>query len=191
MDLQHSNSPRTWRIRHAVEKLSNTGIAAIHERDYLQERLQIAAERRRENCEQPEKPRRRRRIPEEGLILKSKEEIQQYFDELEAKSRSTQLNKLQKLKERADKLDIRVRELVAKKERYQAIEKEGKKLPATWKSITRLEEEEQKEVDRLQRIREDIMALEQALEESGSESEENELGVVGEDDDREEFVIDF
>jgi len=75
----------------------------------------------------------------EGLILKSKEEIQQYFDEWAAKSRSTQLNKLQKLKERADKLDIRVRELVAKKEKYQAIEEEGKKLPATWKSIARSE----------------------------------------------------
>ena len=43
----------------------------------------------------------------------------------------------------------------------------------------------------MKRIREDIMALEQALEESGSESEENELGVVGEDNEREEFVIDF
>ena len=32
-------------------------------------------------------------------------------------------------------------------------------------------------MDRLQRVREDIMGLEQALEESGSESEENELGV--------------
>jgi len=48
MDLQHSNSPRTWRISHAVGKLPNTGIAAIHERDYLQERLQVAAKRRRE-----------------------------------------------------------------------------------------------------------------------------------------------
>jgi len=64
--------------------------------------------------------------------------------------------------------------LVAKKEKYQAIEKEGEKLLANWKSIARLEEEEQKEVDCLQRIRED-MGLEQALEESGSESEENEL----------------
>jgi len=58
--------------------------------------------------------------------LKRKEEIQQYFGGWEAKSRSTQLNKLQKLKERADKLDIRGRELVAKKEKYQAIEKKGK-----------------------------------------------------------------
>ena len=48
MDLQHSNSPRTWRISHAVGKLPNTGIAAIYERDYVQERLQVAAERRRE-----------------------------------------------------------------------------------------------------------------------------------------------
>ena len=91
----------------------NYPIAAIHERDYLQERLQIAAERHRENCER--KRRRRRRIPEEGLILNSKEEIQQYFDEREAKSKSTQLNKLQKPMGRADKLDIRLRELVAKR----------------------------------------------------------------------------
>jgi len=35
-------------------------------------------------------------------------------------------------------------------------------------------------VDRLQKIREDIIGLEQALEGSGSESEENELGVLGE-----------
>ena len=43
----------------------------------------------------------------------------------------------------------------------------------------------------MQRIRKDIMGLEQALEGSGSESEENGLGVLGEDDEREEFVIDF
>ena len=43
----------------------------------------------------------------------------------------------------------------------------------------------------MQRIREDIIGLEQALEESSSESEENELGVLGEDDEREEFVFDF
>ena len=70
--------------------------------------------------------------------------------------------------------------MVVKKEKYQVKEKEGKKLPATWRSIPRLEEEEQKEVDRLRRIREDIVGLEQALE-----------GVLGEDDGREEFVIDF
>ena len=46
-------------------------------------------------------------------------------------------------------------------------------------------------MDRLQRIREDIVGLDQALEESGSELEENELGVLDEDDEREEFVFDF
>jgi len=44
-------------------------------------------------------------------------------------------------------------------------------------------------VDRLQRIREDIVGLEQALEESGTELEENELGALDEDDEREEFVL--
>ena len=44
-------------------------------------------------------------------------------------------------------------------------------------------------MDRLQRIREDIVGLEQALEESGTELEENELGALDEDDEREEFVL--
>ena len=42
-------------------------------------------------------------------------------------------------------------------------------------------------MNHLQRNREDIMGLEQALEETGSESEEIELGVIGEDDQREEL----
>ena len=79
----------------------------------------------------------------------------------------------------------------------QAIDEEVEQLLASGGSLpecvrlARLEEEEQKEVDRLQRIREDIIGLEQALEESSSESEGNELGVLGEDDEREEFVFDF
>ena len=43
-----------------------------------------------------------------------------------------------------------------------------------------LEEEEQKEVDRLQRIRKDLAS-----------PRGNELGVMGEGDEREEFVFDF
>jgi len=79
----------------------------------------------------------------------------------------------------------------------QAIDEEVEQLLASGSSLpecvrlARLEEEEQKEVDRLQRIREDIIGLEQALEESSSKSEGNELGVLGEDDEREEFVFDF
>jgi len=40
-----------------------------------------------------------------------------------------------------------VAELGARKEKYKAMENEGKKLPATWKSLARLGEEEKKEAD--------------------------------------------
>jgi hypothetical protein len=97
LDLQ-SNTPRSWKLRHAFEKITNTGISAIHERDYLQERLQAATKRREAVDSQP-KPRKRRRIPEEGLILKNKEELHRYFDDLEAKSNEVRSSKLQKLRE--------------------------------------------------------------------------------------------
>jgi len=49
--------------------------------------------------------------------------------------------------------------LVAKKEKCEAIEKEGKQLPATWKSIPRLEEEQKDSEGKWQRIGEDIVGL--------------------------------
>ena len=195
LDLQ-GNTPRTWKLRHAFEKIANTGISAMHERDTLQERLQTATERARlftTGSGQQPKTRKRRRIPEEGLIFRNKEELRQHFDEVEAKSREAQASKLQNLQKRAEKLHVRVRDLRAKKEKYRNWEREGKKLPATWKSVSRLEEEEQKEVERLQRLREDIVALEGEVGDSSNDSlgpAEME-GIEHEDDEREEFVFDF
>ena len=40
---------------------------------------------------------------------------------LEAESKRTQFNKLQKLREKAAKLEVRVQELVAKKKKYRAV----------------------------------------------------------------------
>jgi len=48
-------------------------------------------------------------------------------------------------------LEVRVQELVAKEKKYHAVEDEGRKLPASWKSVARLEEEGSKELDRLKR----------------------------------------
>jgi len=85
----------------------NYSITAMHERYYLQETTtDCRTPSRKLRTETPAQT--TRRIPEEG-------EIQQYFDEWETKSKSTQLNKLPKPKGRADKLDIRLRELVAKR----------------------------------------------------------------------------
>jgi len=56
-----------------------------------------------------------------------------------------------------------VAELGARKEKYKAMENEGKKLPATWKSFARLEEEEKKEAARLQKLLTDVCVLEEEL----------------------------
>jgi hypothetical protein len=50
-------------------------------------------------------------------------------------------------------------------------------------------EEEQKEIERLNRMKEDVLVLEQELEERGSEMEHPINGV--DDSEREEFVFDF
>jgi len=174
LDLQSSDSPRTRGLRHAIDKLSKASMAALRKRDQLRERLLQETTESREI--RAPKPGRKRRIPADGPVIKNKE-IQQHFDGLEAGPGSAQFDKLQKLKDKAAKLDVRVQELVAKKRKYSAVEDEGRKLPATWKSVARLEEEESKEQDRLKKMREDIKKLESELvqeDESGSEIEEGE-----------------
>ena len=81
---------------------------------------------------------------------------------LTCKLQDAQLAKLARLKEIADKVDLRAQELTAKRQRYLAMENDGKRLPATWKTVARLQEEE-RERDHLQKMREDICCLEQAL----------------------------
>jgi Skp family chaperone for outer membrane proteins len=84
-----------------------------------------------------------------------------------------------------------VQELAAKK-KYHAVEDEGRKLPASWKSVARLEEEEKKELDRLKKMKEDIEQLESELvQEEGSGSEMEEGEGQEKDEDREVFVLPF
>ena len=187
LDLQGSNSPRTWRIKHVIEKVKNTGVTFGHERDFVQERLG-AATQRHDNREA--KPKRRRRIPEEGVVLKDKKSLNEHINKAEAGSRCAQLGKLQRWKEKAAKLDLRVQELTTKKEKYRTMGQEGKKLPASWKSVARLEEEEKKELARFQKLKGEIELLETEcaeLGESGSDTDDG--GDAEEEDDREVFVL--
>ena len=89
-------------------------------------------------------------------------------------------------------MEVRVQELVAKKKKYRAVEDEGRKLPTLWKSVARLEEEENEEVDRLKKMKEDIEKLESELiQEEGSGSEMEEGEDQEEDEDREVFELAF
>ena len=186
LDLQ-GNSLRSSRLKYAFDKISNAHISKLHHCGDLEERLET--ETKRKAASRQQKPLKRRRIPDEGRAFTSVADIDDYEASLRRKSQDTQLARLARLKEKADKLDPRVQELTAKRERYLAMEKNGKRLPATWKSVARLQEEEEKVRDCLQKMQEDICFLEQTLKGlSGSESE-NDL-VLGEDT-REVMVLDF
>jgi len=174
-------------MKHVIEKFKNTGVTFGHEWDLIQERL--GATTQRQNNREA-KPKRQWRIPEEGVIFKDKKSLNKHINKVEAGSRLAQLGKLQRWKEKAAKLDLRVQELAAKKEKYRTMEQEGKKLPATWKSVARLQEEVKNELDRFQKLKEEIELLEAEcaeLGESGSDSDDG--GDAEEEDDQEVFIL--
>jgi len=70
------------------------------------------------------------------------------------------------------------------------MEQEGKKLLATWKSVARLEEEVKNELDRFQKLKEEIELLEAECAEHGeSGSDSDDGGDAEEEDDQEVFVL--
>lgn len=76
-------------------------------------------------------------------------------------------------------MGLRMQELTAKKKKYQTMEQESKKLPVTWKSVARLEEEEKKGLDRIQKLREEIELLEAECAELGKSGSDNDDGDAG------------
>jgi hypothetical protein len=110
--------------------------------------------------ERDTKPKRRRRIPEGGVALNGYTDLSKWKSNTNTSEQSAQLNKLERWREKAIKMDLQVQKLIAKKEKYRTMEEEGKKLPATWKSVARLEEEVIKELDRLEKLRKEIEVLE-------------------------------
>jgi len=147
------------KIRHILNKVENTGIFSLRQRDYLQERL--ARHDTAPNILLKRRP-RRQFIPEEGTVLANVKDISKILDKGREEKRSLRSGKLDKLREKAEKLAVRVAELGARKEKYKAMESEGKKLPATWKSFARLEEEK-KEAARLKKRLTDVCVLEEEL----------------------------
>jgi len=99
-------------------------ISRLHHCDDLEERLETVAKRKAATRHQ--KPPKRRKIPDQNRAFTSVADI----DDCEAlptrKSRDIQLAKLARLKGKADKLDVRVQELTAKRERYLSKENDGK-----------------------------------------------------------------
>jgi len=126
LDLQNSNIPRTWRIRHVVDKISNTSIAAPHMRPSSRATSTGNNRTPRKSAAQTQTqtadPRRRPHSYEQTRY-------QTVFRYLEAESKSTQFSKLRKTREKAAKSEARVQEPATKK-KYRAAKDEGRKFPA-------------------------------------------------------------
>ena len=120
------------------------------------------------------------------MVFRNEAELQQHFHELPAKSKEVQSSKLRKLKENAKELDVQIRHLYVKKEMCIALWKKERQLLTTGRSVARLAEDEQMELDHQQKIREDIHDLEQELEE-GSEGGRKNRGGDENESDREEL----
>lgn len=138
-EFSNSNSPRSWCARHIIEKISNAGMSALHERDYLQSRLEVVAQQQ-QNREQSTGRRRRHLIPDEGLVFHSRQDIQTYFEEREIVMREKWQAKIIRARERAAKVQIRIEDLAKKKKKHGDLQERGK-LPLGWRSAVRLGED--------------------------------------------------
>ena len=74
-ELSNNNSPRSWRLRHTLDKMRNCENSALHERDFLQDRLHQHKISSEPTCN----PQRRQHKPSEGLAFRTKDEINAHF----------------------------------------------------------------------------------------------------------------
>ena len=75
-EFSQSNKFEDWATRYAVEKLANSATSALHERDELQRRLKINADKQKQ-AKAAKKP--RHKIPAEGLQFANLVELRAHF----------------------------------------------------------------------------------------------------------------
>ena len=159
-ELSNSNSPRSWRLRHTLDKMRNCGSSALHERDFLQDRL----DQHKGSSEPTCNPRRRQVKPSEGHTFKNKDEINAHFAARDAADKARTDERICKAKERITKLQDVIDSLSKKMERHLArLEKDGR-LPAKWRTPQRLEEDIYKERTKLEKAMQEIAFLESDLQ---------------------------
>jgi len=156
------------KLQHVLSKVKNGRMFGLHQSDYLQERL--AHNANAPNILLKHQP-RRRLISEEGVVLANVKDISKLLYKGREEKRVNGRRSWQAERE-SRQVGRTVAELGARKERYKAMESEGRKLPATWKSFAQLEEEEKKEATCLQKLLTDVCGLEEELAD-GSDNDDS------------------
>ena len=177
-EFSQSNKFEDWATRYAVEKLANSATAALNERDELQRRLKINADKRK-HAKAAKKP--RQKIPAEGLQFANHAELQvrAHFSGRHLEDLANTNEKIKRMQGKVKKLEEKISELVTTLHKHSERLAEGK-LPARWHTPSRIEEDIGKERAKLVESQAELRKLElqashiQHLIDPGSEEEEEE-----------------
>ena len=186
-EFSQTNKFEDWATRYAVEKLANSATAAIHERDELQKRLKINADKQKQ-AKAAKKP--RHKIPAEGLQFANHAELQAHFSGRHLEDLSNTKEKIKRIQGKVKKLEGKISELVTKLNKHSERLAIGN-LPAKWHLPLRIEEDIGKERTKLDELQAELRELElqasniQHLIDHGSEDEMDSNGEDDEEDDEE------
>ena len=103
-EFSQTNKFEDWATRYAVEKLANSATAALHERDELQRRLKINADKQK-RAKATKKL--RHKILAEGLQFANHSELRVHFS-------GRHLNNLANANEKIKRIQVKVRKLEKK-----------------------------------------------------------------------------
>ena len=98
-------------MRYAIEKLVNSATAALYERDELQKRLKIDANRQKRAKEASEGP--HHKIPAEGLQSANYAELRAHFSARHPEDLANS-NKIKCIQAKVERLEGKIRELFSK-----------------------------------------------------------------------------
>ena len=144
-----------------MEKLANSATAALHERDELQKRFKINADKQKQAkaaaSARAKKP--RHKIPAEGLQFAGYAHLQAYFSGRYLEDLANANEKIKRVQEKAKKAEEKIAELVAKLNKHSERHAAGK-LPAKWHMPSRIEGDIGKERTKLDELRTELRKLE-------------------------------
>ena len=196
MEFSQTNQFEDWSTRHAMEKLANSATAALHERDELQKRLQINADKQK-RAKAGKKP--RHKIPAEGLQFSNHAELQAHFSGRQLEDLANTNEKIKRMQGKVKQAEKKITELVTKLNKHSDRLATGK-LPAKWHMLSRIEEDIGKERTKLDELQAELHKLElqashtqHAIDHGLRYRSEDEMGGDVDDDENEEDldILDF
>lgn len=162
------NDPSTWRRRHIAEKIVRAGEWAFIQSDQKEERIMELLQEIRQLKEK--EPQHRTKIPIEGLVVTSREEIEDFWKKKQEKDKAQKEAKLQKVKAKSERLTKSLVEIQEKKRKAESMERENR-LPKRWKSSAEHSKSEEKIREDLRNVERDIACAEIGVVDEEVESE--------------------